>query len=118
MNLSVHNFVEKKRQFRRVNQNKILVYGSYSSPSNPSIAMSCEYNLPSRTLLRRPIGQKTARRKEKEKFVEMSTPKVKLNASEDDIQIFARDYARIEGEKAEIERKCVNVEMRKAKSDI
>ncbi|CAI8607129.1 unnamed protein product [Vicia faba] len=47
--------------------------GAYSSSSNPPTPTSSGYNPPSPTLSRRPIGQKAAKRKEKEKFIEMST---------------------------------------------
>jgi hypothetical protein len=84
--------------------------GAYSSSSNPPTPTSNEYNPPSPSILRRPMGQKAAKRKEKEKPVEMSNPKVKLNSVHDDfnrklelMSEFARDYARIEGEKVELQ---------------
>jgi hypothetical protein len=43
--------------------------GAYSSFSNPLTPTSSEYNPPSPTSLRRPMGQKAAKRKEKEKLV-------------------------------------------------
>jgi hypothetical protein len=89
--------------------------GAYSTSSNPPTPTS-EYNPPSPTLLRRPIGQKAAKRKEKEKFVEKPTPK--FDAMKDDLNKkvelmsgFAREYARIESEKMEIERKKVDAEL-------
>ncbi|CAI8589395.1 unnamed protein product [Vicia faba] len=70
----------------------------------------------------RPIGQKAAKRNEKEKLVEMSsTPNVKYDSLKDDLKMkidlmsmFAQDYARIEGEKLEIERKKVDAKIKKA----
>ncbi|CAI8617600.1 unnamed protein product [Vicia faba] len=70
--------------------------GAYSSSSNPPTPTSSGYNPPSPTLSRRPIGQKAAKRKEKEKFVEMSTTP--------------------NGEKVEIERKKVDAKIKKAES--
>ncbi|XP_058742226.1 glutathione S-transferase T3-like, partial [Vicia villosa] len=53
---------------------------AYYSSSNPPTPTSSEYNPPSPTLARRPIGQKAAKRKEKEKFVEKSTtPNIKYD---------------------------------------
>ncbi|CAK8562181.1 unnamed protein product [Lathyrus sativus] len=94
--------------------------GAYSSSSNPQ--MSIEHDPSSPTLSRRPIGQKAAKRKEKEKLMEMSsTPNVKYDSLKDDFKkkfdlmsMFARDYARIEGEKVEIERKKVDAKIKKA----
>jgi hypothetical protein len=87
---------------------------AYSTSSNPPTPTS-EYNPPSPTLSRRPIGQKTVKGKEK-KFVEKRTPK--FDAMKDDLNKkvelmsgFAREYARIESEKMEIERKMVDVEL-------
>ncbi|XP_058773981.1 uncharacterized protein LOC131648219 [Vicia villosa] len=94
---------------------------AYSSSSNPPTPTSSEYNPPSPTLLRRPIGQKAAKRKEKEKMVEMSTPNVKYDKFKyefkkktDLMSVFAQDYARIESEKLEIERKKVEAKIKKA----
>ncbi|XP_058766070.1 uncharacterized protein LOC131639604 [Vicia villosa] len=59
--------------------------GAYFSSSNPLIPTSSEYNLPSPTLSCRPIGQKKAKMKEKEKLVKLSsTPNVKYD--------FLKDY--------------------------
>ncbi|CAI8592445.1 unnamed protein product [Vicia faba] len=96
--------------------------GAYSSPSNPLTPTSSEYDPSSPTLSGRPIGQKEAKRKEKEKLVEMSyTPNVKYGSLKDDLKMkinlmsmFAQDYARSEGEKLEIERKKVDAKIKKA----
>ncbi|CAI8610332.1 unnamed protein product [Vicia faba] len=96
--------------------------GAYSSPSNPLTPTSSKYDSSSPTLSGRPIGQKAAKRKEKEKLVEMSyTPNVKYGSLKDDLKMkiylmsmFAHDYARIEGEKLEIERKNVDAKIKKA----
>ncbi|KAI5402881.1 hypothetical protein KIW84_050468 [Lathyrus oleraceus] len=80
---------------------------AYSSSSNPLTPMSSEYNPSSPSLLRRPVGQKASKMKEKEKLVEMSsTPNVKYDSLKDDFKkidlmsMFARDYARIEVKKS------------------
>ncbi|KEH15532.1 no-apical-meristem-associated carboxy-terminal domain protein [Medicago truncatula] len=90
--------------------------GEYSSSSNPPTPTS-EHN-PSL----RPLGQKAAKRKEKEKFVEKSTPifdalKNDMNKRTEIMSVFARDYVRIESEKVEIERKRVDAELQKAEND-
>lgn len=97
---------------------------AYSSSSNPLTLTRNEYNPPSPTLLRCPIGQKEPKRKEKEKLMEMSsTPSVKYDSLKDDfnflylISMFAQDYAHIEGEKVEIERKKVDAKIKKAESN-
>ncbi|XP_058782011.1 uncharacterized protein LOC131656283 [Vicia villosa] len=99
--------------------------GAYSSSSNPPTPTSNEDNSPSPSSLRRPIGQKAAKRKEKEKLVERSTSDVKFNTLQDDFQKknelmsqFARDYARIESEKVEIEKKRIDAEKHKAERDM
>ncbi|AES90043.2 glutathione S-transferase T3 [Medicago truncatula] len=93
-----------------------LASGAYSASSNPPTPTS-EYNPP-----QRPIGQKAAKKKGKEKPVEMSTPK--FDALKDDFNKrlelmsgFARDYARIESEKLEIERKRVDAELQRVEDD-
>ncbi|XP_058772007.1 glutathione S-transferase T3-like [Vicia villosa] len=95
--------------------------GAYSSSSNPPTPTSSEYNPSSPTLLRRPIGQKEAKRKEKEKIVEMSTPDVKYEEFKDEFKkktdlmsVFAQDYTRIESERLEIEIKKVEAKIKKA----
>jgi len=90
--------------------------GAYSASSNPPTPTS-EYNPQLR-----PLGQKAAKRKEKEKFVEKSTPKFDalkndLNKRIEIMSGFARDYARFESEKVEIERKRVDAELQKAEND-
>ncbi|XP_058782447.1 uncharacterized protein LOC131656905 [Vicia villosa] len=92
---------------------------AYSTSSNPPTPTS-EYDPPSPTLLHRPIGNKAAKRKQKEKFVEKPTPKFDamkedLNKKIELMSGFARDYARIESEKMEIERKRIDVELHAAK---
>ncbi|XP_058759812.1 glutathione S-transferase T3-like [Vicia villosa] len=103
---------------------KNSISGAYSSSSNPPTPTSSEYNSPSPTFLRRPIGQKAAKRKEKEKFVESSNPKVEFNTLKigfdkklELMSGFARDYARIESEKVEIEKKKVEGEMQRAENE-
>lgn len=54
--------------------------------SNPPTPTSSEYNAPSPTLLHRPINQKTTKRKEKEKLVEISTPNIKYDDSKDELK--------------------------------
>ncbi|XP_058726278.1 uncharacterized protein LOC131597607 [Vicia villosa] len=96
--------------------------GAYSSSSNALTPTSSEYDPSSPILSRRLIGQKTAKRKEKEKIVEMSfTPNLKYGFLKDGLQknidlmsMFAHDYACIEGEKLEIERKKVDAKIKKA----
>lgn len=73
------------------------VYGTYSSSS--------EHNPTSHTLLCRSSSQKVAKIKEKEKLMEMFTPKIKFNILKDNFQKtfelmseFANDYACIKGE--------------------
>jgi len=90
--------------------------GAYSASSNPPTPTS-EYNPP-----QRPIGQKAAKRKGKEKVVEIST--AKFDALKDDfnkkfelMSKFARDYARFESEKMEIERKKVDAELQRVEND-
>lgn len=49
--------------------------------------MRSEYNPLSHTLLRRPISQKEAKRKERKKFMEMSsTPNVKYDSLKNDFK--------------------------------
>ncbi|CAK8540244.1 unnamed protein product [Lathyrus sativus] len=86
--------------------------------------MSSEHDPSPPTLSRCSIGQKAAKRKEKEKLMEMfPTPNVKYDSLKDDFKkkidlmsVFARDYAHIEGEKVEIERKEVDAKIKKAES--
>jgi len=55
--------------FKKNKRTKNSASGEYSTSSNPLIPTS-EYNPPLR-----PLGQKAAKRKEKDKLVEKSTPK-------------------------------------------
>ncbi|XP_024628620.1 glutathione S-transferase T3-like [Medicago truncatula] len=90
--------------------------GAYSASSNPPTPTS-EYNPP-----QRPIGQKVAKRKGKEKLVEISTPKFDtlkddFNKKYELMSGFVRDYARFESEKIEIERKRVDAELQRVEND-
>ncbi|KEH18295.1 no-apical-meristem-associated carboxy-terminal domain protein [Medicago truncatula] len=90
--------------------------GEYSSSSNPPTPTS-EYNPPLR-----PLGQKAAKRKEKEKLVEKYTHKFDalkndLNKKFEIMSGFTHDCACIESEKVEIERKRVDTKLQKVEND-
>jgi hypothetical protein len=59
---------------------------AYSSSSSPLTPTSSEYSPPSPTLLHRPMGPKAAKRKEKEKLIEMSISKGKIDDLQDDFK--------------------------------
>ncbi|CAJ2651620.1 unnamed protein product [Trifolium pratense] len=90
--------------------------GAYSSSSNPQTPTSSEYNPPSPTSLRRPMGQKAAKRKEKEKLVEKSMPLEKIDDLQDDLKKkvgimleFSRNWTRLEEERLEMERERLKI---------
>ena len=90
--------------------------GAYSTSSNPPTSTS-EYNPP-----QRPISQKAAKRKGKEKLVEISTLKFdtlkdEFNKKFEIMSEFAHDYARFESDKMEIERKKVDAELQIVEND-